>query len=176
MQEDKSQLFNYAMFAGVYLGVFWIIKYLFIIGGTHLPLLNVVNSMLSIGTPLLLYYFLVRYKTTIIPDNNMKFWHGVQFGIMLFFFASVFEALIVFIHVKWIDPGFIGKLYENMLEVANSLNFGERWTSALTDQPQPTPFNYIFSNVIMADVFIGLLLSCCIVPLVLRFKSTNSEH
>lgn len=173
MQEDKSQLFNYAMSAGIFLGIFWIIKYLFVIGATHLPVLNIVGSMLSIGTPLLLYYYLVRYKKDIL-NNEMGYWHGVQFSIMLFFFASVFEAIIVFIHVMWIDPAFIANLYATMIETAKSMNFSQRWVTAISEQPQPAPFNYIFSNVIMGDVFIGLLLSLFIVPLAIQNRTKQN--
>lgn len=169
MQENKSQLFNYAMIAGVFLGGFWVAKYLFVIGGAYIPVLNVVNSILAIGTPLLLYYYLVQYKKNIVGDE-MGYWHGVQFSIMLFFFASAFEAIIVFIHVKWIDPTFIGSLYANMVETAQAMKFSEEWIAAISNQPQPSPFSYIFNNIIMGDVFIGLLLSLFIVPLALLHK------
>lgn len=176
MQENKNQLLSFAMFSGIYLGIFWIVKYLFVIGGSNVPLLNVVSTILGIGTPLLLYYYLVKYKTTVIPDGNMGYWHGVQFGIMLFFFASLFEAIIVFIHVKWIDPTYIGSLYDNMVEVVGNMKFGQKWTSAIAEQPKPTPFDYIFNNVILNDVFIGLLLSLILVPAVSRFAPNNAEE
>lgn len=173
MQEDKSQLFNYAMYAGIFLGIFWIVKYLFVIGGTYIPTLNYVSASLKIGTPLLLYYYLVKYKRDIV-NNQMGFGHGVQFSIMLFFFASVFEAIIVFIHVKWIDPAFLGNLYDSMMEAAKSMKFNQKWITALSEQPQPSPFDYVFSNIIMGNVFIGLLLSLVIVPLAIQYKPKQS--
>ena len=169
MKEDKSQLMNYAMYGGVFLGAFWVLKYLFVMGATEISGLSIISSFLAMGTPLILYYFLVKYKTAIV-DNKMNFWHGVQFGIMLFFFASLIEAVVVFAHITWIDPSFVGKLYESMIETAKTMNLGTGILNSLENQPLPTTANYIFSNVIMTDVFIGLILSLFIVPIALRLN------
>lgn len=175
MQEDKSQLMNYAMYGGVFLGLFWVLKYLLVIGSTQIPALNVIGSFLTIGTPLILFYFLVKYKTDIV-NSNLSFWHGIQFGIMLFFFASLLEAVIVFIHITWIDQTFVGKLYESITETVKTMNLGERMTNSLVDHPLPTTVNYIFSNVILADVFIGLILSLFVVPAALRYTPRNVKE
>ena len=175
MQEDKSQLMNYAMYAGVFLGLFWILKYLFVMGSTQFAALNLIGSFLTIGTPLILYYFLTKYKTDIV-SNNMSYWHGVQFGIMLFFFASILEAVIVFIHITWVDQAFVGKLYENMIETVKTMNLSDRMVGSIENQPLPTAMNYIFSNVILADVLIGLVLSLFIVPMALRYTPRNSKE
>lgn len=166
---------QYAMSSGVFLGMFWIARYFLVIGGTHFPSLNAVHSVTGIGTPLLLYYYLIKYKTNVL-DGNLDFWHGIRFSVALFFFASVFEALVALVHVLWIDPHFIASLYENMREVAESLKFGPNIVEALTEQPQPTPFAYVFSNVIIGNVFIGLLLSLVLVPLANQYKPKQSTQ
>ncbi|MDO5664413.1 MAG: DUF4199 domain-containing protein [Bacteroidia bacterium] len=175
MQEDKSQLMNYAMYAGIFLGLFWVLKYLFVMGSTQIPALNLIGSFLTIGTPLILFYFLVKYKTDIV-SNNLSFWHGIQFGIMLFFFASLLEAVIVFVHITWIDPAFVGKLYENMIETIKAMNLGEKMVSSFENQPLPTTVNYIFRNVIMTDIFVGLILSLFIVPIAIRITPKSMKE
>ena len=169
MKEDKSHLLNYAMYGGLYLGLFWIFKYLLIIGSEKIPELRLVSSVLGIGTFLILFYFLVKYKTE-QTNNQMGYWHGVQFGIMLFFFASILEALIVYIHIVWIDPTFVANLYENMIDMAKSLNIGSELVENLEKQTHPSPVTYIFNNVMMGDVFIGILLSLITVPIVRSIK------
>jgi len=168
MKEDKSQLLNYAMYAGLSLGLFWVFKYLFVLIGMRYPALNFISSLLSIGTPILLFIFLVKYNKSI--EGQMSYWHGVQFSILLFFFASIFEAVIVFIHVKWIDPTFISNLFDSMIEMARTINMNKTLVTQLREQPLPTPFSYIFNNVIMLDVFLGLILSLFIVPLSMHYK------
>ncbi|MEN6324413.1 MAG: DUF4199 domain-containing protein [Proteiniphilum sp.] len=169
MKEDKSQLLSYAMYAGIFLGLFWVFKYLFVLIGIAYPALNFLGTLLSIGTPILLFIFLVKYNQGVLA-GEMRFWHGVQFSILLFFFASILESMVVFIHVQWIDPAFISNLFESMVEMAKTININETLVSRISEQPLPSPFDYVFSNVIMADVFLGLLLSLFIVPLSMRYK------
>ena len=173
MKEDKSQLLNYAMYAGVYLGLFWVFKYFFVVIGLIYPALNFLGTLLSIGTPVLLFIFLLKYSQE-LQDGKMGFWHGVKFSILLFFFASILESMIVFIHVQWIDPTFISDLFESMGELAKTIGVGEKLSTRLSEQPLPSPFDYVFSNVIMADVFLGLLLSLFIVPLSTRYKQKQN--
>ena len=169
MEDNKSQLLNYSIYASLFLGIFWIIKYLL----ADFANLQFLNSFLSIGTPIVLSYFLTRYNK-IFTDNKISFGHGVQFSILLFFFASIWESVVVFIHVNWVDPAHIANLYNNLVEVAQSINLSEALTTQLINQPLPTAFSFVFSNVILADVFIGLLLSLLIVPLV-RYLVTRKE-
>lgn len=173
MREDKSQLINYAMYGGVFLGLFWVFKYFFVIGSTQMPVLSAIGSFLAVGTPIILFNYLVKYKTLIV-DNKMHYWHGVQFGIMLFFFASLLEAFIAFIHVTWIDPAFVGRIYTNALEMVKSMNLGSALVDSIENQPLPTNFNYIVSNIILADVLVGIVLSMLIVPMAIRFTPKSS--
>lgn len=168
MEENKSQLLEYTMRAGLLLGLFWSFKYLFTIFGMSHPALNGIGTLLSLGTPLLLFYFLVKYNRGWL-QNGMRFGQGVRFSILLFFFASILEALVVFIHVRWIDPTFIANLFENIIETAQALALSKTIITQLANQPLPSPFSYIFNNVIMANVFIGLLLSLLIVPMARRY-------
>lgn len=85
-------------------------------------------------------------------------------------FASLLEAVIVFIHITWIDQAYVGKLYETMIETVKMMNLNERVAESLEAQPLPSTVNYIFSNVIMTDVLIGMILSLLLVPLVRRYQ------
>ena len=167
--ENKNQLFYYSLYASLILGVYWVIKYMIIILGKDYEASSFVGNMLSIGTPIILLYFLVRYNQT-HTNNEMSFGHGIQFSILMFFFASILEAVAVFIHVNWIDPIFISNFYKSIIDIAESLNLNQALTAQLADQPLPSPFSYVFNNIILGDVFIGLLLSLIIVPLARRVK------
>lgn len=170
MQEDKSRLISFAMSGGMYLGLFWLVKYLCVMGAGAVPALGSVNLFLSVGTPLILFYFLVKYRIEIL-DGTMRFGHGVQFSILLFFFASLLESTLVFAHVQWIDPSYIGNLYANMIEMAKTLPLDKTMVAAVENQPLPSPANYVFNNVVIADVFIGMLLSLALVPMSFRYAS-----
>ncbi len=174
-EENKSYLLEFTMQAGILLGLFWIFKYLFVILGGKYPGMNTIGTTLSIGTPVLLYYLLVRYNAEWM-NRKMRFGQGVQFAILLFFFASILEALVVYIHIRWIDPAYIANLYDSMVEIAKALEVSKTIVTQLADQPLPNHLTYIFSNVIMVDIFIGLLLSLLIVPIAIRFTPQKNNQ
>jgi hypothetical protein len=176
MKEDKTHLLNYAMYAGIFLGGFWVLKYSLLIIGFDKPMLNLLHSALSIVTPILLFYFLKNYNEKFL-NSTMRFWHGVQFSIMLFLFASILEALIVLVHVKWIDPMFLATMSENAIKMLEAYNFNTAMLSQSAEiLSNMNPFRYIFNNVIMLNVFIGFILSLIIVPIVQRFKIVRNEQ
>lgn len=163
MVDNRNQMLHYAIHASFTLGIFWVVKYLFVILGQDVKVLAVIGNILSIFTPLLLLTYLYKYNTRYL-DFKMSFGQGIQFAILLFFFASIFESIIVFIHVKWIDPVYISNLYESMTVLAESLPFSAEVTEQFAAQPLPSSFSYVFTNVILGDVFIGILLSLILVP------------
>ncbi|MDD2243052.1 MAG: DUF4199 domain-containing protein [Dysgonamonadaceae bacterium] len=171
MQEDKSHLLYFAMRYGIFLGLFWILKYLFIIGAKEIPILMNVNSLLSIGTIILLVYFLIKYKSKI--NTPIGYWHCVSFSILLFFFAAIFEAIVIFIHTNWIDTAFIPELYENALNILKELGMNSIFTEA-ENQPFPSPVYYTF-NSLLTNVFIGLILGLAVSPIVINYKSKQHK-
>jgi hypothetical protein len=171
MQEDKNQLITYAMRFGLYLGAFWVIKYLFLMGAAQIPALAAVEMMLKLGTPLLIVYFLIKYRSA-VSDNGLSYGHGIQFVIMLCFFASLLEALIIFAHTSWIVPSYISDIYGNALATIKELGVDGKTMEAIESQPAPTPISFTFSNI-MSDVFWGLLLALILVPVANQFKMSK---
>ncbi len=164
MQEDKSSLMSFAMQSGVYLGVFWVVKYFFVMFAGDVSSFQFFVQVLSALTPIILLHFLIKYRL-IVLDNNLGFWHGMKFSIMLFFFASLFESVAAYIHVTWVDPAFVSTLYEQMADLLRGLNISESMISSFEKQPIPDSFGYIINHVILSDVFIGIALSIFVVPI-----------
>lgn len=168
MQENKHSISKFAMQAGFGLGGFWVFKYLFIMGSTKYPSLEFVNGFLLFFTPMLLLFYSVQYKNA-KPDNTLKYWEGVRFGITLFFFASIIESVIVFLHVTKIDPSYISKVTQETIEMAKALNFSDSMMEELNRQTSYSPFTYVFRQI-MSNVFIGFILSLIISPLASRIN------
>lgn len=158
MKEDKSQLVEYAMHSGIFLGLFWVLKYFLQIAGNDFPVVHTFTTILSFGTPVLFLYFLSNYKIKTV-NTVISYWHGVQFGILLFFFASIWESIAALVHVTWIDVQYIGTFYQKMTETMKSLNFEDSLLKSIENRPAPSPISYIVNNVILSNVFLGLLLS-----------------
>ena len=175
MPENKSQLVNFAMNGGLVVGVFWVIKYFFVIAATRYPFLGYINTLLSIGTPLLLFFFLVSYRNFVAGREKIGFWHGIQFSVMLFFFASLLEAIIVIVHIVWIDPAYLSRTYEHTLAMIESMSADQNMIGKLKQQPVPTPFSYTV-GMIIGNLLIGFILSLFLVPLANRFTLKNNDR
>lgn len=165
---NNNSISKFAMQAGFGLGGFWVFKYLFIMGSTKYPSLEFVNGFLLFFTPLLLLFYLVQYKNA-KTDNKLTYWEGVRFGITLFFFASIIESVIVFLHVIKIDPAYISRVTQETIDMAQSLNFSDSMMEELKKQSSLSPFTYVFRQI-MSNVFIGFILSLIMSPLASRIK------
>lgn len=163
---------NYAMSSGLILGLFWVIKYVVVVGAEQIPFLRVFTAALMFVTPLLLLYFLVRYRTQ-ETGGTLRFTHGLQFTIMLFFFASILEAVVVYIHITWIDTAFVGNMYAEMVAALKQLNFAGQMAETLGSEPIPSGLYYIINHVVLTNVFAGMMLSLFLIPL---SKRLNVRH
>lgn len=172
MQQDKSKLMSFAMQSGVFLGLFWVVKYFFVVASTSSNMLQFMQPILSAFTAVILFQNLIKYRVFVL-NNVMSFWHGVQFSIMLFFFASLFESVAAFIHITWIDTQFVGSMYAEMVEVLKALNINENMLSNFESQPIPSSFGYIVNHVILSDVLVGMVLSIFMVPISKMVKPKN---
>ena len=157
MSENKSQLINFAMNSGLVVGVFWVIKYFFVIAATGYPFLGYINTLLSIGTPLLLFFFLVRYKNFVVGEEKIGFWHGIQFSVMLFFFASLLEAIIVIVHIVWLDPAYLSRTFEQTLALVESMSADQNMISKLKQQPIPCLLYTSMGSLLHIIPIIGMM-------------------
>lgn len=108
---DKgASLVKFAMHYGVWLGLFWVFKYLFLIGsGFSDHVFIYIYHLLNIGTFLLIYIFYYKYQET-DKDKPKGLGQCIIFIVSTCFFASFFEGAIMYAHFKFIDPGFFVRL------------------------------------------------------------------
>lgn len=57
-----------------------------------------------------------------------------------FFFASLLEAIIVIVHIVWLDPAYLSRTFEQTLALVESMSADQNMISKLKQQPIPTPF------------------------------------
>ena len=162
MQKEKNSSIQFAMQAGLGLGGFWLFKYIFIIASKQYPALGYVNPLLSFLTPLLLLFYLIKFKSDSV-DNELKYWKGVRLGILLFFFASIVETVFVIPHIVWIDPTYIAMVNEQKIGFAQSLGFNDYIMEEFKKQISFSPFIYIY-NLLLSNVFLGFMLSLILSP------------
>ena len=90
MEENKGLLLKCAMSYGLAMGIYWVIKYLFLIFGYSIPSLIFIYEGLSLAVPFIAYYLTKRYRQDI--GGSISFFHAWRFGIMLYFIFFQFIA------------------------------------------------------------------------------------
>ena len=102
MEENKGLLLKCAMSYGLAMGIYWVIKYLFLIFGYSIPSLIFIYEGLSLAVPFIAYYLTKRYRQDI--GGSISFFHAWRFGIMLYFFAALIVSIEHFIFFQFIAP------------------------------------------------------------------------
>ncbi len=109
MQEQKKSTFEYLLYYGALLGMFWIFQYLFLIGRAYWEHFIYFYNLLNIVSPLLMYVFYMKYKAQ-TPEVKHNVKRCVLFVVGICFFGSFFEAAIRYAHYAFIDPSFFADL------------------------------------------------------------------
>lgn len=168
IEKEQPSFMQLAMHYGAILGVFWLFKYLFIIGdGFTNHVFIFLFHLLNVGTFMLVYYIYLKYKSTIIGQGK-KLIHGALFIALTCFFASFFEGLIMFIHYKFIHPEFFQNMISPYIEMVNKFPTPEGVDTAQFDTIKKTYVGifsnsalYIVSNF-MGNTILGFILALLI--------------
>lgn len=104
MEENKNLFLRAAMTYGLFMGIYWVIKYLFFIFSVTLSshTLSLVYTALTVIVPIFAFYMTKKYKNDI--GGIISFFHAWRFGMMLYFFAAVIVSLAHFVFFQFIAP------------------------------------------------------------------------
>lgn len=161
IESEIKLMLKYAMNYGIILGFFWLIKYIFLISSVFFVHFEYVFNLLSIGTLLLYYVLIVRYREKGL-GGYISYAQCIIFSIFLFLFAGVIEAVIIYVHVAIIDTSYIANQERTMMELAEEFfkHMGLATTSIKAVKGQPIPSNAFYvANTIFVNALIGFCLS-----------------
>lgn len=174
MSENKNSMVSTAMNYAIPLGLFWIFKYLFVIGGEYAEVSKYINSVLSIGTPLIAYSLLCRYR-----DNNLggsiSYGESILFTLLIFAFASLFEAVITSLHLLVLNPGIVTQINEEIYKVFSQMHLPDSYMNLLNFVFSLGATYYIVSFIIQ-NMIIGLFLALTIGYMVSKTKNNLSKN
>ncbi|MDR2534078.1 MAG: DUF4199 domain-containing protein [Tannerellaceae bacterium] len=167
MEGKKDLLLKSAMFYGLLLGAFWIVKYMFFIIGTFYPILDSVSVILAPLTVVLAYLFTKVYK--VILGGRIGFGQAWKFGVLLFFFASLLESLPQYVFYRYIaTPEYMSALVEQASALVDSMKLGAQMKSEITSQlASMTPIRLTFQGI-ATNVIYGILFSIPIAAILCR--------
>ncbi|MDR1881386.1 MAG: DUF4199 domain-containing protein [Prevotella sp.] len=162
IKERGTSLLGYAMHYGAFLGLFWMFKYLFKIGaGFSDHVFIYVFYLLNVGTFLLIYIFTFKYKES-EPDKPKGLWSCVFFVLLICFFASFFEAAIMYAHYTFVNPGAFVKMSAPFIEMVNkmpNLQAGQKEIFLYIVTGKPLYIISAFIGNMVLGVVLGFLMS-----------------
>ena len=171
MNENKSFLLKGAMTYGLSLGIYWAIKYLFLIFSTRIAGLSFIYIAMSLAVPFIAYYLTKRYKQDI--GGTISFFHAWRFGTMLYFFAALIVSLLHFIFYQFFAPqDFLYNATNQLVEVLKNSQIDTNVIESISKikiSPIQMAIQGIFNNV-----FYGIILSIPVAAILCRNNQPDS--
>lgn len=171
MAENKGLLIKGAMTYGFTMGIYWVIKYLFLIFSNSVPGLSFIYIGMTLAVPFIAYYLTKRYRDEI--GGSISFFHAWRFGTLLYFFAALIVAVEHFLFFQFFAPkDFIYNAANQLIELMKDSQVNTDVIESITRMnfsPIHMAIQGIFNNI-----FYGIILSIPVAALLCRNNTTGS--
>lgn len=155
--QKKETTFAAAAHYAIYLGLFWIFKYLFLMGAEYNDVYKYIYNLLNVGTPILFYALACVYREKRL-GGNISFGKVVAFGILLFLFASFLEAVVIAINIIIVNPNYLPNLEEQIYLFYENLGASDQFLLAIEESFKLGPITFIISQII-GNTILGLIIA-----------------
>lgn len=171
MEENKDLLMKSAMSYGLGMGIFWVIKYLFLVFGYSTPALIFIYQILCFAVPVVAYQMTKRYRQEI--GGVISFSHAWRFGIMLYFFAALIVSIEHFVFYQYIaPPDFLQNMMNQAVVALQEANMDSEVINSI-NQTNFTPIHMTIQGI-FNNIFYGIILSIPVATLVSRKKAVQT--
>ena len=172
MDEKKDLLIKSAMSYGLGMGIFWIIKYLFLVFGYSTPSLIFIYQILCFAVPVIAYQMTKHYRQTI--GGSISFSHAWRFGLMLYFFAALIVSVEHYVFYQYIaPPDFLNNMINQAVTALKEANMNNEVINSI-NQTNFTPIHMTIQGI-FNNIFYGIILSIPVAALVSRKKTINTS-
>lgn len=115
----------YARVYGLYMGIFWAVKFVFFPLGFSYPVFSFIFLLLTIMVPFVGAWFVKKIRDGVL-DGRLGFWQAFLLSTNIYMYASLIAAIVHFIYFRFIDNGFILNSYlESVNRMQELLGSGE---------------------------------------------------
>ncbi|MDR1357336.1 MAG: DUF4199 domain-containing protein [Tannerellaceae bacterium] len=153
--ENRGLLLRSAMFHGLFLGVFWVVKYLFFVWGVTNPSVNIVYWALTPLTIVFAYVFTNVYR--LMAGKRISFFQAWQYGVLLYFFAALIVSLLHYVFYAYLAPaGYLDNVADMAMSIVRELT--PQAEDAMLKMPYLTPIRMAIQGI-FTNVFYGILFS-----------------
>jgi hypothetical protein len=110
----------YAMEYGLVLAFYFIIKFACTYLSLQYPFLNVIALFLNFAIPFLLFWMVRKFREE-HNGGRMLFSEGWSLSLLIIAFASLPEALIMYVFYQFIDPEYISNIVNQSSDMLSTL-------------------------------------------------------
>lgn len=179
--EAQKSIVQFAMEWGVYMGLYFVVKFVFEVWSMDSFFCNTVSLLMLLCIPVLVYRAMRKYD--VMNELKCYFAQLWMMGIMLFFFTSLISSLAQYIYYVYINPEYIREQFRSAVSLIESLNLMSSDPTLLDALKEgvekgnvPSPMSVVVERM-WVNMFFGSLLSAAIAWLVkLRAKSNLTKQ
>ena len=165
MKQGSSNIQQYAMYFGTYMGIYWILKFILFPLSFKIPFLSFLFVGLTLGVPFMGYYYLKIFRDKAC-GGVISFRKAFAFTFLVYMFAAMLAAVAHFIYFQFIDHGAIYLAMETQITVFLAANQGsteytsleEAFKEALDYMASLTPTDITLDNL-SRNTFLGIILA-----------------
>ena len=177
MDKIKNKGTYFAMEYGLILAIYFIIIFSFTVISFQIDFFKYIRGPLTFLLPFIVYW-MIKYFRDKQNEGAISFGEAWSIGILLFFFASLPEALCQFVYYKYINPEYIYNVIEQASTMLNAIpesnnneiihTYIETFKNSQTPSAIQMAVQGIFNNI-----FFGGFISLVVALIVKRNKITT---
>ena len=143
-QLQQSKVYNAAMWHGLILAIYLVIRFFFMVSSADSTILNLLFIFITIGVPFVAYYLGKDFKKK--TDEELTYRNFYSHGFFMFFFASLILAAVEYVYYGFINTEFITEQYNTLLQNIEIIKQTMPDASQIEEIVNGSPVQ-IFSNV-----------------------------
>lgn len=156
--ERKSFLFKSALNYGLILGAYYFAKYILMVVGFQVPMLNLVYLFLTLLVPFLVYYLVKHYKDH-YAGGVLPFFDAWRFSFLMMIGAALLIAVVHYLFYKYVaPPDFLEQTIAQTIELLKASGQESTLTKSVEEMPIPTAADMMLSGLNL-NVFFSILVS-----------------
>ena len=159
-QLQQSKVYNAAMWHGLILAIYLVIRFFFMVSSADSTILNLLFIFITLGVPFVAYYLGKDFKKK--TDEELTYRNFYTHGFFMFFFASLILAAVEYVYYGFINTEFITEQYNTLLQnieiLKQTMPDASQIEEIVNESPIPTASQMAMQNVWMYS-FVGIIIS-----------------
>lgn len=160
MEIQQSKVYNAAMWHGLILAIYLVVRFFFMVSSANSTILNLLFIFITIGVPFVAYYLGKDFKKK--TDEELTYRNFYSHGFFMFFFASLILAAVEYVYYGFINTEFITEQYNTLLQnieiLKQTMPEASQIEEIVNESPIPTASQMAMQNVWMYS-FAGIIIS-----------------